>query len=74
MIPTSRAILVVLISFQVTRALAWVNGVAPSASSFPLVGRDVDVGYTGDFNWSENIMTVPGRAGLDVAESLTVGG
>lgn len=52
-------------------AFAWVTGVDPSAASFPLVGRDLDIGYTGDFSWSETIMTVPGRNGLDVGLVLT---
>ena len=47
-------------------AYASVNGVDPSAASFPLVGRNANVGYTGDFNWSETLMTVPGRNGLGV--------
>lgn len=52
-------------------AYGWVTGVDPSAASFPLVGRNQTVGYTGELNWSETVMTVPGRNGLDVNLVLT---
>ena len=32
------------------------------------------MGYTGEFNWSETLMTVPGRNGLDVNLVLSYSG
>jgi hypothetical protein len=55
-------------------APAWVTDVDPSSASFPLVGRGSASGYTGEFNWSETVMTVPGRNGLDVNLVLTYSG
>jgi len=66
MVNTSRLILRSLVAAAVSAAsgFAWVTGVDPSAASFPLANRNADIGYTGDFTWSENVMTVPGRNGL----------
>ena len=67
--------LIYVCSFALAGAAhAWVTGVDPSAASFPLVGRNSTVGYTGEFNWSETLMTVPGRNGLDVNLVLTYSG
>ncbi|MGD8719873.1 MAG: hypothetical protein PVH29_13770, partial [Candidatus Zixiibacteriota bacterium] len=53
---------------------AWVSHVDPSVASFPIAGRSATVGYTGEFNWSETVMTVPGRNGMDVDLALTYSG